>query len=294
MELALGQYHQTGLFTLMEKICPLLKGVAFTAFTIDLFMAMFYNTVIAWAVYYLFLSFKSVVPWKDCNKPWNTLCCLPISNQIKYQNFSASEENYQIGSDESYIYKVYNLNTPSIDKRIVIFNNKNSKQKTESVKYQAISEILKFMSPNAKFSSSLNYQGQPIAQTNSTRSQIDTWIGSYNILLNETIIEAPRFDLPTEILSKYIHDPLLLTTLIEEKIEKLYANQSVNIFLNCEKNFKNPTQEFYTRYLTEMHKSTGLDDLGGFKWEMIVCLLIVFLTVYFALWKGIKSAGKVF
>ena len=41
-----------------------------------------------------------------------------------------------------------------------------------------------------------------------------------------------------------------------------------------------------------MHKSTGLDELGSIKWEMLLSLLIVFVTVYFALWKGIKSAGK--
>ena len=42
-----------------------------------------------------------------------------------------------------------------------------------------------------------------------------------------------------------------------------------------------------------MHKSNGIEDFGGLKWELIVCLFVVFVTVYFALWKGIKSAGKV-
>ena len=64
MELALGQFHQTGMFTLWEKICPLFKGLAFTVMIINLFMAMFYNTVISWAVYYLLLSLSSEVPWK--------------------------------------------------------------------------------------------------------------------------------------------------------------------------------------------------------------------------------------
>lgn len=42
-----------------------------------------------------------------------------------------------------------------------------------------------------------------------------------------------------------------------------------------------------------MHESTGIDDIGSVKWELVFCLFIVFVTVYFALWKGIKSAGKV-
>ena len=78
MELALGQFHQTGVFTLWEKICPILKGIAFTAVGINIFLAMFYNTVIAWAVYYFFLSFSYEVPWKGCSNEWNTVCCMPI------------------------------------------------------------------------------------------------------------------------------------------------------------------------------------------------------------------------
>ena len=83
MELPLGQFHQTGLFTLWEKICPILKGLAFTTLIINLFMALFYNKVIAWSVYYLFLSFKSVVPWKDCDNSWNTYCYFPINDLNK-------------------------------------------------------------------------------------------------------------------------------------------------------------------------------------------------------------------
>ena len=40
---------------------------------------MFYNTIIAWAVYYLAMSFTGVtrdLPWKNCNQSWNTDCCL--------------------------------------------------------------------------------------------------------------------------------------------------------------------------------------------------------------------------
>lgn len=41
-------------------------------------MAFFYNTVISWAVFFMFSSFQSVVPWKSCNNTWNTDNCTPI------------------------------------------------------------------------------------------------------------------------------------------------------------------------------------------------------------------------
>ncbi|VDL71430.1 unnamed protein product [Nippostrongylus brasiliensis] len=45
--------------------------------------------------------------------------------------------------------------------------------------------------------------------------------------------------------------------------------------------------------VSSIAKSTGFDDLGGVKPSMAICLAFVFLLVYFALWKGPKSSGKV-
>ncbi|KJH47541.1 sodium-dependent serotonin transporter domain protein [Dictyocaulus viviparus] len=42
----------------------------------------------------------------------------------------------------------------------------------------------------------------------------------------------------------------------------------------------------------EIQSSSGFDDLGGVKPSMAVCLAFVFVVVYFALWKGPKSSGK--
>ncbi|CAF0752658.1 unnamed protein product [Brachionus calyciflorus] len=292
MELALGQSHQTGLYTLMEKICPLLKGLALTSFVIDLFMAMFYNTIIAWAVYYLVLSFRSVVPWKGCSESWNTLCCLPINNYNNMQanNFSLYDTNYQMSSSGSYISKIYPEISESISRRIVIFDNRKNVKNLERVGNKAVFEISKFINEEVSFSNHFK-KIQEIANE-TLEARVENWVNSYFVLVNKTIHPAPKVDLPSENINKYFFDPLLLTNLIEEKISEVYLNQSVSVFLSCEKNFNNPTQEFYTRYLTEMHKSTGLEELGNIKWEMLLSLLIVFITVYFALWKGIKSAGK--
>lgn len=47
------------------------------------------------------------------------------------------------------------------------------------------------------------------------------------------------------------------------------------------------------RSLLELHKSEGFGDLGNIKWSLVLCLLAVFLLVYFSLWKGVRSTGKV-
>jgi hypothetical protein len=50
---------------------------------------------------------------------------------------------------------------------------------------------------------------------------------------------------------------------------------------------------FCSRRVQEVHKADAFNNLGRIKWELAVCLLVVFVFVYFALWKGIKSSGKV-
>ena len=49
----------------------------------------------------------------------------------------------------------------------------------------------------------------------------------------------------------------------------------------------------FRRYVLENYKAAGLHDMGGLKWELSVCLMFVFIVVYFSLWKGIKGSGKV-
>lgn len=47
-----------------------------------------------------------------------------------------------------------------------------------------------------------------------------------------------------------------------------------------------------SRYILELNESEGIHDPGTVKFEMVVCLLIVYLICYFSLWKGIGTSGK--
>lgn len=146
MELALGQYHRNGCISIWAKICPIFKGIGYAIFMIALYVAFYYNTIMAWALYYLANSFTSELPWTNCGNPWNTENCT----------------NY-------------------------------------------------FITGNV------------------------TW-NSYS---------------------------------------------------------KSPAEEFYTRQVLQIHKSSGLHDLGAVSWQLTLCLLFIFTTVYFSIWKGVKTSGKV-
>lgn len=242
-------------------------------------LAMFYNTVIAWAAYYLVLSFRSVVPWQNCDNYWNTDCCFPL-NQLK--EIHQRKNNYYNISNHDIIYRRY-------ANKLIMFSHSNSTPLIND-----INELLNLnMSINNQVINNIFFDNQTYVPMRP--SSLESWLQLYFVLINSnnTLTNPPFINIDEKIRLDVAFDSDMPIKLIDNTIRSLYDNISHSIILNCSNFTSSPTQEFYTRYLTEMHRSRGLEDVGGIKWEIAVCLFFVFLTVYFALWKGIKSAGKV-
>ncbi|KAJ8313056.1 hypothetical protein KUTeg_010429, partial [Tegillarca granosa] len=88
MELALGQFQRCGCLTVWKRICPALKGIGIAICVINTFVAWYYNTIIAWAVYYFFSALFSIggdVPWRTCDNSWNR-----VNNCISSQELVAT------------------------------------------------------------------------------------------------------------------------------------------------------------------------------------------------------------
>ncbi|XP_044263787.1 sodium-dependent noradrenaline transporter-like isoform X1 [Tribolium madens] len=54
-----------------------------------------------------------------------------------------------------------------------------------------------------------------------------------------------------------------------------------------------PASEFFHRAVLEMQWSDGLHEMGYPKWQLVLCLMIVYVMLYISLFKGVKSSGKV-
>uniref|UniRef100_A0A6D2YC17 Transporter n=1 Tax=Takifugu rubripes TaxID=31033 RepID=A0A6D2YC17_TAKRU len=54
-----------------------------------------------------------------------------------------------------------------------------------------------------------------------------------------------------------------------------------------------PAAEFYERGVLHLHESRGIHDLGLPRWDLSLCLVVVVFILFFSLWKGVKSSGKV-
>ncbi|XP_066095237.1 sodium-dependent serotonin transporter-like isoform X3 [Saccopteryx bilineata] len=47
------------------------------------------------------------------------------------------------------------------------------------------------------------------------------------------------------------------------------------------------------RHVLQIHRSEGLQDLGGISWQLTLCIMLIFTVIYFSIWKGVKTSGKV-
>ncbi|XP_056331122.1 sodium-dependent dopamine transporter [Danio aesculapii] len=54
-----------------------------------------------------------------------------------------------------------------------------------------------------------------------------------------------------------------------------------------------PALEYFERGVLHLHESSGIDDLGVPRWQLTACLAVVIVVLYFSLWKGVKTSGKV-
>lgn len=70
LKLKLSIIHWT-----LNKIVLYLAGVGYASVVIAFWLNIWYIVPLAWALFYLFNSFKSVLPWSNCRNSWNTFHC---------------------------------------------------------------------------------------------------------------------------------------------------------------------------------------------------------------------------
>ncbi|XP_072226301.1 sodium-dependent neutral amino acid transporter B(0)AT1-like [Leuresthes tenuis] len=66
MEFAIGQRLRKGSVGVWRAISPYLTGVGIASMLVSLLIGLYYNTLIAWIMWYLFNSFQDPLPWSQC------------------------------------------------------------------------------------------------------------------------------------------------------------------------------------------------------------------------------------
>ncbi|XP_049457983.1 sodium-dependent neutral amino acid transporter B(0)AT3-like [Epinephelus fuscoguttatus] len=66
LELAIGQRLRKGSIGVWKAISPVLGGVGIASMIVSFLVALFYNTILAWVLWYFFHSFQNPLPWSRC------------------------------------------------------------------------------------------------------------------------------------------------------------------------------------------------------------------------------------
>lgn len=66
LELAIGQRLRKGSIGVWSSISPYLMGVGIGSLLVSFLVGLYYNTIIAWVLWYLFHSFEDPLPWYSC------------------------------------------------------------------------------------------------------------------------------------------------------------------------------------------------------------------------------------
>eukprot|EP00794_Sanderia_malayensis_P013971 gene13971-15428_t len=178
MELSIGQYLQLGPIGCWKAVCPLFQGIGYAMLVVSFLVAIYYNVIIAWCLYYLFESFRSDVPWRHCKNKWNTKHCV--------------EGSYKFTPD-GYI---------------------------------------------------------PANGTTPASCRVDYY-------------------------AKYFFNGTVANCTFNGTIPSRVS----------------PSEEYWERYVLEL--TDGVGETGGVKWQLALTLLAAWILVYFCMWKGVKSSGKV-
>ncbi|XP_071110057.1 sodium- and chloride-dependent neutral and basic amino acid transporter B(0+)-like [Haliotis cracherodii] len=75
MELVMGQFSGKGPTGVWE-MNPSAKGIGIAMVIISLDVAIYYNVIMAYTLYYFFSSMQAVLPWTKCKEEWIALGCV--------------------------------------------------------------------------------------------------------------------------------------------------------------------------------------------------------------------------
>ncbi|XP_061163461.1 sodium- and chloride-dependent creatine transporter 1-like [Saccostrea echinata] len=113
LEIGLGQYMSRGGLK-SWVICPLFQGIGIATLLINFLCNTYYIVIMAWGLYYLYMSMSSVLPWSNCKNEWNTNRCASTDQELLtrlcFGQFNMSINSEQL--EESLIYRnasVYNI-----------------------------------------------------------------------------------------------------------------------------------------------------------------------------------------
>ncbi|XP_037973309.2 sodium-dependent neutral amino acid transporter B(0)AT3 [Plutella xylostella] len=70
LELAIGQRLRKGAIGVWHQVSPYLGGIGISSAVVSFNVALYYNSIIAWCLFYFAQSFQAELPWAECPKKY--------------------------------------------------------------------------------------------------------------------------------------------------------------------------------------------------------------------------------
>ncbi|KAJ2943557.1 hypothetical protein O0L34_g16665 [Tuta absoluta] len=70
LELAIGQRLRKGAIGVWHQVSPYLGGIGISSAVVSFNVALYYNSIIAWCLFYFAQSFQAELPWSECPKKY--------------------------------------------------------------------------------------------------------------------------------------------------------------------------------------------------------------------------------
>ncbi|XP_071491708.1 sodium- and chloride-dependent glycine transporter 1-like [Diadema antillarum] len=106
MEFSLGQFSSLGCIGIWN-VAPLFRGVGIGMVLISVVVAIYYNVIVGWSIYYMGASCQSTLPWSTCNNTWNTENCFDSSHSELNLTFNVNDSRRP--SEEYWLYRVHGI-----------------------------------------------------------------------------------------------------------------------------------------------------------------------------------------
>ncbi|XP_016911540.2 sodium- and chloride-dependent glycine transporter 1-like isoform X8 [Apis cerana] len=85
LELAVGQYSGLGPNEAFKRMAPALEGLGYCTLVVILLVMVYYMVIVAWTLFYTFLSFLPKLSWAYCDNDFNTNHCYSGLQEIQCQ-----------------------------------------------------------------------------------------------------------------------------------------------------------------------------------------------------------------
>ncbi|KAI1284914.1 Sodium-dependent nutrient amino acid transporter 1 [Halotydeus destructor] len=153
LELLMGQFGGKGPIKVW-KILPAFKGVGYAQFVCNFYIVIFYNYLMALALFYMFASFNSPLPWTECNSEWAN-CTI----ETEFANGSLTEIKQEpISYSEAYFYRhVVHKSTSLSEVNYISFKLIGCMLFSWTIIYFSISRGVKSVGKVAYFTASFPY-----------------------------------------------------------------------------------------------------------------------------------------